>query len=85
MTQSEINIAIKDRAPSVYFSELLAQCGKGTVTFGAICDYEAMLENFKAHCIPDGMENKDFEHYDSFLEERQKLMALKIQDYYRML
>lgn len=85
MMQSEINIAIKDRAPIVYFSELMEHCGNGQAAYGAITDLEEMQDNFRQHCIPDGMENKTVEHYDEFLEQRRQLMALKIKDYYAML
>ncbi len=82
MMQSEINIAIGDRSPSHYFSELLEQCNNGTGAYGAITDLEEMQENFAMHCIPVRMEDKNIDHYDEFLHERRKLMAAKIRDYY---
>jgi len=85
MMQSEINIAIKDRAPSEYFSELLHNCKKGISSYGAITDIDEMKENFQMHCIPNGMENKTIEHYDEFLKERRKLISLKIKNYYERL
>jgi hypothetical protein len=80
--QSEINISIGDKAPSQYFSNLLEQTENGTQFYGAIKEVEKLRENFLMHCIPDGMHEKDIEHYDEFLENRRKLMALKIRDYY---
>ena len=85
MMQSEINIAIKDRAPSEYFSELVEKSKNGIAAYGAINDIDEIKENFKIHCIPDGMENKNIEHYEEFLVERRKLMALKIKEYYQKL
>ncbi len=85
MMQSEINIAIKDRAPAQYFSEILANCKKGSSTYGAIVDEKQINDNFKMHCIPSGMENKTIEHYEEFLEHRRRLMALKIKEYYSKL
>jgi hypothetical protein len=82
MMQSEINIAIGDKSPSRYFSELLEQCNNGTGNYGAITDVEEMQENFAMHCIPVGIEDKNIDHYDEFLQERRKLMAAKIRDYY---
>ena len=38
MMQSEINIAVADKVPSLYFSELLKQCSPGEVIYGAITD-----------------------------------------------
>jgi hypothetical protein len=82
MMQSEINIAIGDKAPSEYFSKLIDHCNNGSTAFGAITDIDEMKENFKTHCVPDEMENKNIEHYDEFLQERRKLMGLKIKNYY---
>ena len=82
MMQSEINIAIGDKSPSEYFLELLEQCNNGSVAYGAITDSKQMQENFAMHCIPEGMEGKNIDHYDEFLHERRKLMAAKIRDYY---
>lgn len=82
MMQSEINIAIKDRAPSEYFAELLSHCKNGKAAYGAISEYDEMLENFKTHCIPIGMEDKNIEHYEEFLVTRRKLMSEKIKNYF---
>jgi len=85
MMQSEINIAIKDRAPSEYFSELLYHVNNQNAAYGAINDMDEMMSNFKLHCIPDGIENMNIEHYETFLEERRTLMAKKIKEYYSRL
>ncbi|MBM9514998.1 GmrSD restriction endonuclease domain-containing protein [Desulfogranum marinum] len=85
MMQSEINIAIKDRAPNVYFSELAEQCQDGNSVYGGIVDTQDLQDNFTMHCIPAGMEDKDIDDYEDFLKQRRKLMALKIRDYYKML
>ncbi|MCK5544161.1 MAG: hypothetical protein KAI35_03025 [Desulfobulbaceae bacterium] len=85
MMQSEINITIKDKTPEVYFSELVEQCQTEKPVYGAVTDSEYMRDNFTMHCIPDGMESKNIDHYDNFLQKRRQLMALKIRDYYQML
>ena len=82
LMQSEINIKIGDKSPTEYFSELIEQCNNGQNNYGAINDWQTMNENLKMHCIPEGMEDKNIEHFDNFLIERRKLMALKIRDYY---
>ena len=51
--QSEINISISDKAPSVYFSDLLIQCKNGKNLYGAINDLDQIKENFRMHCIPN--------------------------------
>jgi len=85
MMQSEINIAVGDRAPKAYFTELLESCGNGHAAYGAITDAEEMRSNFALHCIPDGVERMDIEHYEEFLKERRRLMADKIRRYYQKL
>ena len=82
MMQSEINIAVADKEPAVYFSELLEQCQTGEAKYGGITDKEALLENFAMHCIPDGIEHMTIDDYDDFLQERRKLMARKMKNFY---
>ena len=83
--QGEINIAIGDRAPAVYFSELEEQCRNGNTRYGGITDSTHLRENLDAHCLPQGMGTATAETYDAFLQRRRKLMATKIRDYYRTL
>jgi len=85
MMQSEINIAIRDRSPKEYFSEIIENCKKGISQYGAIVDPAELKHNFSMHCIPNGMENKTIDDYNDFLIERQKLVANKIMDYYKKL
>jgi hypothetical protein len=83
--QSEINIAIKDRSPKEYFSEILDNCRNGFSKYGAIVDLDELKENFVSHCIPDGIENWNFNDYNDFLAERRKLISGKIKNYYKKL
>jgi len=85
LMQSEINIAIGNKSPKDYFSVLADQCSGGKLKYGAICHADELKENFKMNCIPEGMETRELEHFDDFLEERRKLMATRIRDYYRSL
>lgn len=83
--QSEINITIGAKAPSIYFSEMEEQCRNGTIRFGRITDFVKLQENLASHCIPQEMKTKTAESYDDFLIERRNLMAAKIRDYYKSL
>jgi hypothetical protein len=85
LMQSEINISIGDKEPAAYFSELLAQCEVGEPKYGGIRDRETLMENFTMHCIPAGMEAMTIDDYDDFLQERRRLMAKKMREYYGML
>jgi len=79
MTQSEINIGIGSKAPSVYFKELYDQCNGGKLKYGGINNIDKLKENMRMNCIPEGIENMD---YIDFLEERRKMMAQKIKEYF---
>jgi len=85
MMQSEINIAVSNKSPKDYFTQLNQQCSGGKLKYGAICEPDELKENFKMNCIPDGMEVRELEHYEEFLEERRKLMSGRIRLYYASL
>lgn len=85
LTQSEINIAIGDKSPSVYFSEVLAQCKGGKKKYGGMTNLDELTENLAEHCIPEGIFGDLAEKYDDFLEERRKLMAARMRTYFNKL
>lgn len=85
LAQSEINIAIGNKAPSVYFRELVEQCSGGQRKYGGITDLDELKENLREHCIPESILRDPEEDYDRFLEERRALMAAKIRDYFAKL
>lgn len=85
LAQSEINIAIGARAPEVYFAELAEQCNGGKKRFGGITDLADLRVNLRANCIPDTMLDEDVPGYDDFLEQRRKLMSLKIKHWFEVL
>ena len=85
LTQSEINIAIGDKSPDVYFKHLFDQCNGGKRKYGGITTLDDLKANFAMHCIPDGVENMKSSDYDAFLGERRKLMAKKINQYFMLL
>jgi len=85
LTQSEINIAIGDRPPTDYLKVAFDQCNGGKMKYGGIADKDDLKNNLRKHCIPDGAEEMIADDYDSFLEERRKLMAKKIKRYFQRL
>ncbi|WP_269613305.1 GmrSD restriction endonuclease domain-containing protein [Prochlorococcus marinus] len=78
ITQTEINIAISDKAPEVYISEVLNQCKGGPKRYGGITDQSELERNLEMNCIPLSILNTPDLNYESFLDERRKLIALKI-------
>ena len=83
--QSEINIAISNKPPTTYFTELWKQCENGRLYYGGITDAAELRANLESHCIPEGMDETDVDSYDEFLKKRRKLMSAKIRDYYQTL
>lgn len=82
LAQSEINIAIGDKAPEVYFKELADQCNGGAKKYGGITNETEMRANFRMSCLPEALLEGQVPVYDDFLKERRKLMAQKIKTYF---
>jgi len=85
MAQSEINIAIGAKPPSVYMKEMLEQCNGGPLKYGAITSIEELYKNLEMNCIPLEIFDMDIKDYPYFLEKRRKLIAEKIKKYFAML
>lgn len=85
LVQSEINIAIGDKAPEKYFGELAEQCAGGKKKYGGITDLSDMKSNLRMHCVPESLLDGNILDYDDFLEARRPLMALKIKDWFDVL
>lgn len=81
-TQSEINIKIKDKAPKFYMQQVNEQCNTKEMSYGGITDYQKLLDNLNENCIPNNIINMEVEDYQDFLEQRRKLIAKKIKDFY---
>ena len=47
-----------------------------------ITDKGMLGENLRANCVPGSVSEMTVDEYPDFLEERRKLMAAKIKDYY---
>lgn len=82
LAQSEINIAIGDKAPEIYFAELANQCAGGSKKYGGITDLAEMRANLCASCLPETMLDNDIPDFGDFLEMRRQLMAAKIKTYF---
>ncbi len=85
LAQSEINIAIGDKAPERYFGELAEQCAGGKMKYGGITGIEDMKANLRMHCLPEALLDGRIPAYDDFLNERRQLMALKIKEWFEVL
>lgn len=85
LAQSEINIAIGDKAPEKYFGELVVQCSGGVKKYGGITSEADLRANLAMHCLPDTLLDGSIPDFDEFLETRRKLMALKIKRWFEVL
>jgi len=85
LAQSEINIAISNKAPEKYFGELAEQCAGGKTKYGGITGLADMKANLRIHCLPESLLDGEIPAYDDFLNERRRLMALKIKQWFEVL
>lgn len=85
IAQSEINIAIGDKAPETYFAEIAGQVNGRPKRYGGIVDRERLRENFVQNCLPERLIDGEVPEYDDFLTERRRLMALRIKEWFEVL
>jgi len=79
---TQVNKAVGDDAPNIYFKKALNGCEEWKAVYGNISDTETLKANLSENCIPEAVIEMDFSDYDTFLAERRKLMAQKIRKYY---
>jgi hypothetical protein len=82
VAQSEINIAIGNKEPQVYFGQLEEQCNGGPKRYGNIADPDELRANLRLHCIPEEAATMTVNEYSAFLDARRRLMAKKIKSYF---
>jgi len=80
---TQVNKAISDDAPTVYFTKAKQQCESKQIELGNISDSALLAENLAENCIPNNIYTMDISSYDEFLMERRKLMAALIEKYYK--
>ena len=82
---TQVNKAISDDAPEVYFAKVKQQCKDKQVVLGNVSDEEVLHSNLAENCIPNNIDKMDVSTYDDFLIERRKMMAALIEKYYKRL
>jgi hypothetical protein len=82
LAQSEINIAIGHKPPEQYFKELAEQAHGGNKKYGGITELQELRANLRMSCVPESMLDGEIPDYNDFLEQRRKLMALKIKTWF---
>jgi uncharacterized protein with ParB-like and HNH nuclease domain len=81
---TSVNIAIGNHAPIEYFGNALkrARGDADALTVGTITNEDDFWGSLAANAIPNDVVGMTAEHYRLFLEERRRLMAKKIKEYY---
>lgn len=85
LTETPINISIKDHPPEEYMQWVANQIATGTLQIGEITDQEDLEANLAENAIPDFIGDVTAHNYQEFLVERRKLMAAMIREYYEAL
>lgn len=85
LTETPINIGIKDHPPSEYMAWMTDQIATGRLRLGEITQQSDLAANLRENAIPEFISEVSAANYPEFLTERRKLMAEMIRQYYRSL
>ncbi|MDR0696314.1 MAG: DUF262 domain-containing protein [Christensenellaceae bacterium] len=75
----QVNKKIRDRSPEIYMKDVLEFTGAYD---NDIKNLDALQTNLRDNAIPDIVMSGNAENYLFFLEERKKLMAMKVREFY---
>lgn len=84
-TEQATNIKVGKLPPVEYLNKVQQQIAEGTLDISSLTSVDELKENLKLNDIPEGLLTATHENYTDFLNERRKLMALKIKTYYTQL
>lgn len=82
---TQVNKAIGDDAPNVYFGKILNQCSNGNIVIGNISSQDSLYNNLAENAIPNEIINMSVSDFDNFLVKRRLLMSKMIEAYYKSL
>jgi len=82
---TQVNKAISDDAPAVYFKTVMEQFGTGNAEIGNIMDKASLDINLAENALPPETINMTVDDYENFLSLRRHLMARMIETYYKNL
>jgi hypothetical protein len=85
LTETPINIAIKDHPPQEYMAWVANQFKAGELRIGEITNQADLEGNLAENAIPEFIHDVTAHNYREFLDARRKLMAQIIRDYYESL
>ena len=80
------SLRVGDKAPNVYFKDAFESAEKTGHVFGYPMTVSELENNLTQNCIPLGVKDWDYNDYqDKFLVQRRRMMAKKIEEYYKKL
>lgn len=80
----QVNKAISDQAPNRYFGKIIQQMkDSNSIVIGNIRNEDELKSNLSENAIPEQVITMTYDNYDEFLNDRRRLMANMIRDYYR--
>ncbi len=79
---TQVNKAISDDAPCVYFTKVKTQCETKNIELGNISDENLLKISLEENCIPENVFNMTVSDYEEFLQERRRQMAALVEKYY---
>lgn len=82
---TQVNKAIGEDAPNVYFGRIKEQCETKKLEIGNISTIEDLKQNLYENAIPEDTIDMAVSDYDAFLQKRRNLMADMIERYYKSL
>lgn len=85
LTETPVNIGIKDAAPAAYLARVDEQIASGESALGEISSTEELEASFAENAVPQSLRTTTAETYTEFLQQRRALMAEYIRDYYQSL
>lgn len=83
--QTEINIRVGNKSPKEYFSKIVEDIQNGNTGLTGLSTREDLEKNLLENCVPLSIMSMEVNDYETFLNERRKLMAKKMEEYYRSL
>lgn len=78
--RNDINISVSDLAPREYLGDILS--GNNNHHSDIVNEAE-MVNNFEDNAVPKILLQAEADDYDEFLQQRQRLMAEMVRDYYK--
>jgi hypothetical protein len=84
-TEQATNIKVGKLPPVEYCTKVKEQIKDGVIDISTIDNEQLMAKNFEMNDIPLSVMSAYFDDYDTFLSDRRKLMAKKIQEFYQNL